>query len=135
MGIVDTAKEVAMLVQKLDNVELLPQMLDLQAQLGDMLEERRSLREENADLRATLTARAMAEFRDNAYWKPVEGAKPEGPFCTKCFAADDKLVPMHFLQGNGHHVCPNCKTTILLPSNEHLSAPPMPRSSTWAQGF
>jgi regulator of replication initiation timing len=136
VGILDTAKELVVLVQKLDNVELLKHVLELQGQLGDLLEERRALREENATLRAALALKASLFFRDNAYWKRGEGDQVEGPFCTKCYAADGKLLPMHFMRNNGWHVCPNCKTSTLLPGNEPPEIPtPRPRGGNWITDY
>lgn len=136
MGILDTAKEVAVLVQKLDNVELLKQVLELQGQIGELLDERRSLRDENANLRDALSLQDSLFFRDNAYWQRIEGGEVDGPLCSKCWGADGKLLHLHFWSGRGFHICPHCKTIVKLPGTpDPPPSPPPRRVRNWVTDY
>jgi hypothetical protein len=115
MGILDTVKDVAILIQKADNIELVKQVMALQIQAQDLVEENRLLK-------AKLATREALTFRKNAYW-----LSDDGPFCSKCWDADAKLVRLHV---RVKHVptCPNCGRGAVDPDTPLR---PRGRSSTW----
>lgn len=118
MGILDTVKDVAVLIQKADNIELVKQVLALQIQAQDLVEENRLLK-------SKLATREALAFRKNAYW-----LAEDGPFCSKCWDADAKLVRLHV---RVDHVprCPNCGGHAIDPD---MPAPkPVRRRSAWIQ--
>jgi hypothetical protein len=97
--ILETAKSVAVLIQKTDNLELLKQALALQTQVHELVDENRLLK-------ARLATREDIEFRENGYWRKDGGG---GPFCTPCWDAHDRLVRLH-LQVGYNPRCPSCNT-------------------------
>ena len=97
MGVVDTLKETIGLIQKVDNIDLYRQMLDLQTQVMSLLEE-------NKSLRTTLETRATLTFKSDAYWRDGN----EGPFCSRCWDDEKKLIRLHL--GGLAPACPKCKT-------------------------
>ena len=58
-------------------------------------------------------------FENNAYWLTrIEGNRAwyEGPYCSRCYDIDDRLVSMH--DGGGAPTgseCPHCKVRALTP--------------------
>ncbi len=54
MGVLDTAKEAVQLVQKIDNIELYQQILDLQSDAIKVVEENSKLREQIKSLEEAL---------------------------------------------------------------------------------
>ena len=102
MGAIDTLKELGTLVQKLDNLELLKRMVELQEQVFSLVTENQELRRESQRLSEQLAQRDQMEFRQNSYWK-----RDEGPFCSRCFDVERKSVRM--LKSEEYYPqCPNC---------------------------
>ena len=102
MGAIDTLKELVTLVQKLDNLELLKRMVELQEQVFSLVTENQELRRESQRLSEQLAQMDQMEFRQNSYWKG-----DEGPFCSRCFDVERRSVRM--LKSEEHYPqCPNC---------------------------
>jgi regulator of replication initiation timing len=107
MGILDTAKDVITLVQKADNLELVKQVLALQADIMKMMDENRALKDEIRTLRDQLNTRGKLIFRENTYWLSMDNGKDDGPFCSTCHDTEQKLVRLHALSIGGYR-CPAC---------------------------
>jgi hypothetical protein len=99
MGIIETVKDVAVLVQKADNIDLLKRILELQQQVYEVVNENHGLKER-------LATRDQLTFRKNSYWRG-----DEGPFCSRCWDAEALLVRLHTTQGNYPH-CAKCDTWV-----------------------
>jgi regulator of replication initiation timing len=109
MGVIETVKDIGVLVQKLDNMDLVKRLVELQEQVYDVVTENRDLKEQNRTLQETLTTREQLTFRKNSYWNGQEG-----PFCSRCWDADGQLVRLHTQQGF-YPRCPKC---------DHVAADP-----------
>lgn len=110
MPIFDELKSVAKTLRDADKLEQYQQILDAQQQLLAMQEEIASLKAENSELRDKLSERDSLIFEDNAYYKEVQGQEKEGPFCSKCYDSDSKLIRMRVYDVvGGWAFCPNCK--------------------------
>ena len=107
MGILDTAKDVITLVQKADNLELVKQVLALQADIMKMMDENRTLKDDIRALNDKLHTREKLVFRNNTYWLSNGDGTEEGPFCSTCHDSDDKLVRLHKLGSRGYN-CATC---------------------------
>ncbi len=94
MGILDTAKDAVQLVQKIDNIELYKQILDLQSEAIKLVEENISLKNQNRALQEQLKVKDSLTFENNGYWIQKENTK-EGPFCTHCWDKNKELVRKH----------------------------------------
>jgi hypothetical protein len=97
MEIFKTVKELASLLQKMGNVDMLRQMVALQQQVTDLVEENRLLKQQASN-------RKHATFKDNSYW-----ISEDGPFCSSCLDCNGKLVRLH-KRPRYHPQCPVCKT-------------------------
>src|SRR5438093_1108239 len=90
MAIIETAKEVVQLVQKIDNIELYKQILDLQREIFELVDENRELKTNVKQLNEALTINHELFFENNAYWRKTDGLN-DGPFCTHCWDRERKL--------------------------------------------
>jgi hypothetical protein len=109
MGVIDTVKDVAFLVQKVDNIEIVKRVLELQDQVFELVEENRDLKEQTRLLKERLATREQMTFRKNAYWKG-----DDGPFCPQCF--DAAGLSMRMLKSPGFAPdCPKCHTVATDP--------------------
>ena len=92
---------------------------DLKLKINDLYSENLKLKEENFELRKKLdklrgNAKIQSKliFKDNHYYLPYSEDKNEGPYCSKCWDADSKLIRLHTHNDCGvqHFECRNCKT-------------------------
>jgi hypothetical protein len=94
MGVLDTAKEAVQLVQKIDNIELYRQILDLQSEALKVVEENGKLKEQVKSLEEAWIIKDSLVFENNGYFV-MKGGEKDGPYCTLCWDTDRKLVRMH----------------------------------------
>jgi hypothetical protein len=97
MGVIETVKDVAGLIQKYDNIELIRRVVELQEQVYDLVTENRTLKDR-------LTTRDQLVFRKNSYWRG-----DDGPFCSQCWDGEGRLVRLHVSPGLTAQ-CPKCHT-------------------------
>lgn len=116
---IGTLKTVATVVREAGKIELIQQVIDLQQTLIALLAENTEMAGKNAtlerklaDLSAVLEVKEAFVFDRNAYWRG-EGDAPDGPFCSRCFDADNKAVRLT-QNTKDVGVCPNCKNVVRL---------------------
>jgi regulator of replication initiation timing len=110
MSLIDEIKSIAGVIQKVDNIELYRKILDLQAEALELIEQNSSLRAENIRLKEINKIQSNLVFKGNKYWLKKEESKMEGPYCSKCWDSNNKLLRMHDLDDYFH--CPECKTIV-----------------------
>lgn len=106
MGIVDTVKDVAKLVQRADNIELYGKILELQSQIMGLLEENRDLKEQLRELRDNSDFRTSLVFEGNCYVRDTEAGREH--YCSKCLDAEGKAIRLQRLD-RGLLYCPSCQ--------------------------
>ena len=86
MGIIDNIRSVAKTVQQIDNIELYRQILDLQAEITDLVEENSELKRTVAELREQAKIASDLVPDEDCYWLPPRSVyqDSDGPFCTNC---------------------------------------------------
>jgi hypothetical protein len=93
-------------------IELQQTLLSLQAENAELSEANRDLKKKIQEL---IDLSALSEefyFDRNAYYKG-EGAKRDGPFCSRCFDAEGKAIRLtQNMPGTG--ACHNCKNAVRL---------------------
>lgn len=111
MSIIRDIKDVASIVQKAGNIDLYKRILDLQAEALEMLEQNSELKNQINELKAKLSTKEKLIFKNSKYYFDETGPSHKGPFCTKCWDTEGKLVN---LQDNysGYYRCPNCNMTV-----------------------
>lgn len=101
MNVLDHIKETVKIIQKMDNIDLYKKILDLQAEVMDLIEE-------NRNLKNRLEIKDDIKFIKNSYWIVKNGEMQEGPYCSRCYDYENKLV--HLIKNEGYHPsCPQCK--------------------------
>ena len=122
MGVIETLKDVATLVQKTDNIEVVRQVIELQGQVYDLVTENGALKAELQRARDAAKVRAELRFEKNRYWQGSEG-----PFCSRCWDVDQRLVRLN--EGTLKRPwCPACKSSPPDPDVKP-TVPAAPRSA------
>ncbi len=124
MGVLETIKDAVKLAQKLGNVEIAQALIDAQQAALDLMGENQSLRNEVARLKEALELQGTVKYDDGAYWS--ENGDRDGPFCTKCWDADEKLIRMKHTNFTWFK-CPHCKTACEIPSGPGATPRPPPQ--------
>lgn len=103
---------------------------DLKIKINDLYGENLTLKRENFDLKdkikklneeLDITSSLITE--GNHYYLMMKDKK-DGPFCTKCWDVDRKLVRIHdggSSNGVQYFSCPNCKTNTKI--GEYIQPP------------
>jgi hypothetical protein len=98
---------------KLKLAELIEALSDTKFALSDVRDENLELKEKVRLLEAKLNQKDEVLFRDGHYYlaSPTSG-KPEGPFCSKCYSDEDKLILLDEFTPEfrvfGKYNCPKC---------------------------
>jgi hypothetical protein len=111
MSIYQAAKDALKIARQLGNVELQQQLLDLQAQALELQEENAGLRREKAELEEQLALQGELLPDEGIYWR-VEGQTRDGPFCSRCWDVEGRLVRLHVAGLDGWFRCPGCDQNV-----------------------
>lgn len=98
---------------KLKLAELIEALSEAKIQLSEAREENQDLKTKIKELESQFNKLDEVEYRDGFYYlkEPMNG-KAEGPFCSKCYSDEGKLIlvtelPPSF-QDFGKYKCPKC---------------------------
>lgn len=108
MSIIVKGKEILRLVQETQNLELKQKILELQGEILEIYEENLKLKEQNQGLNKALKLKQNLIFENNRYFLLNENREKEGPFCSKCFDGQDRLIRLHFHPSENFCFCPVC---------------------------
>ena len=78
----------------------------------ELMAKNQELREENARLRGELKIRDSLRFHQDAYWLDEVDQATDGPFCSKCWDDDKKLIRLVFCPDPKYSMCPKCNLVI-----------------------
>ncbi len=118
MGLVDTLKDVVILVQKTDNIELVKHVLSLQSQVLEMQDENRRQREQVAQLTQMLDFAKQLRFEAPFY----VAADDKTPFCARCWEADRRAIHLKGDWKGKKWECFKCGSIYLLDDTAKPSA-------------
>lgn len=113
MGIIDTAKDVAILVQKADNIDLVKHVLALQTQAQEMLDENRASKARVEELEKLLTFAKTVKFQAPFYFAENDSI----PLCARCWEVNKKavhVVSIYKGSDDDRWDCPECKYMYLI---------------------
>ena len=125
MGIYDGLKDAATILKEAGKIEQYRQILEVQEKLLEMQKNIADLEAENKDLKSKLEIKENLIPEGNMYWTDKD-AKRDGPFCTACWDANNKLVRLHKSSTFDSSTCPSCKTiakhgkAIILGRTDHI---------------
>lgn len=113
MGIIDTVKDVAILVQKADNIDLVKRVLALQTQAQEMLDENRTLKARVEELEKLLSFAKTVKFETPFYSAENDSI----PLCARCWEVNKKavhVVSIYKGADGDRWDCPECKYMYLI---------------------
>jgi len=108
MGIIDDIKSTASIAKKLKDPELMEQVLNLQTSVLELQHHTQRLEKENEALKKQIAIKESIFQKAGVYFSKKNN-EVDGPFCTRCWDVDSKLVRLRIIQGNRWAVCPECK--------------------------
>lgn len=111
MSMIDNVKDAVKLVQQLDNIDLMRKMMDVQTDAMRLFEENDQLKREIGRLQEALKVKGQLFFEKNVRWLKKEDGSREGPYCSRCWDVDQKLIRI-LRHPSGGSACPECKTKI-----------------------
>jgi len=103
MSMMDTVRDAVELVQKLDNIDLLRQLLKVQQEAMALFEENLALKQQLRERDEQERLGADLVFRDDAYWRGDDATRA---YCTRCWDVERKVVTLR--SSPRTHTCPNC---------------------------
>jgi hypothetical protein len=120
MSIYDGMKEIISTIQKIDNIELYRQILDLQKEVLGVVSENTELKGKLANAQEELSRKRELRFEFNAYWTGDTLETADGPFCAPCWDTKKQLVRMLV---PGHNPkwskCHSCEVQFKMPRKEN----------------
>jgi len=111
MAIFDELKSIGKILQEAGKIEQYKQILEAQKELLEMEKRIQDLEKENRKLKEKLEIKENLEYdnKNSVYWIKKEGMEKDGPFCSRCWDVDKKLVRLHPTAIEGSLACPQCK--------------------------
>jgi len=110
MSFFETARDAYELAKKGMTIEFQVKVMELREQGLELQEENLQLRTRIRKLEEMMQVKEALVFRDSMYFLVKEG-KDEGPFCSKCYDDNGKLVRLHALHDHdieSTYRCPVC---------------------------
>ena len=124
MSFIQDFKIITETVMKLGSIEAQQKLISIQTEIITLQQENNELRKELGDIKAINDIREHLSFENNMYWVNT-GSKKEGPYCSKCWDENKKLVRLHTQDVDFD--CPVCHTFIDTNPNDTV----MGVSSNW----
>lgn len=96
------------IIELIKDPDLRMKITELYGQNIELKEENHKLRMELQEIKEKSKINSELIHKDNHYYN-----RKDGPFCTKCWDVDNRLVRLHdkgFWNGQKRFNCPNCKT-------------------------
>lgn len=95
---------------------------DLKIKISALVDENLALKNENFELKKKFDRMSEMKkleseliFKDNLYYRKKEDGAEDGPFCSKCWDDEKKMIRMVRKGGTNQHFyneCPKCKNLI-----------------------
>ena len=113
MGIFNEFSSLAKILQEAGKIDLYQKVIELQGMTQEVMEQNRILNEEIDTLKKKIEIRDSLDYKDDSYYiTDNEGNLIKGPFCSKCWDSEDRLVRLHKNESSDGKIygwCPNCK--------------------------
>ena len=113
MDLLKVTQDIINIAQGMNNTKLTQEIINLQQSVLKVVTENAALVKDNIRLQTEIDLlKKDAEikekqiYKDGAYW-----IDNDGPFCTRCFDVDSKLIRGRCYHHRSEMYCPNCKTT------------------------
>lgn len=110
MSIIDNAKEIATLIQKLGDIELYRKIVELEGEIIELTREKRQLEEKLTDTRRSQEIIQHLHF-DSPFYANADGSEL---YCARCIESDGRAI--HIAKTGERemrrqvYLCPQCKS-------------------------
>jgi len=112
MGVIDDIQKIGKVLQKAGQIGLYEKLLAIQEKALDIQQQNALLQKEIVELKEELKIKGSLIFRENAYYLINEQAnKTDGPYCSKCYDDEKKLIHLSPLQNTNYLKCPKCNSS------------------------
>jgi hypothetical protein len=108
MGTIENVKEMAMLIKNLGDLDLYRRILDLQGEIIELTGAKRSLEEQNLELKKQLEFGKKMQFQEPFWYAEGDGV----PFCPSCWESKKLAIHLEYagrMSGGHRHDCPHCE--------------------------
>ena len=109
MSIVDNAKEIAALVQKLGNIDLYRKIVDLEAEIIELTRQKREVEDKLAEIQRGGEIIGRLRF-DSPFYVNTDGSEL---YCARCIEADRRAIHVaktgELELRRRVYLCPHCK--------------------------
>ena len=112
MSIVGDIKSVAGDLQKLGNIDLYNRLISIQEKVMEVVDRDVELKEENNKLKKEIETGKILEYQNNVYWLKTDKPGETGPYCSKCYDTDRRLVHLHQRDDPRYLQCPSCRIMV-----------------------
>ena len=119
MGLYDEIKDVAKVIQKVDNIDLYKQLLDLSSQALELQNEVAKLQQENANLTKRLEIEDDIE-RSEKLFITRKSDSTKIKYCSHCWDSERKLIQID-CHDSGQFDCPHCKSNSVYDKEKYSS--------------
>ena len=117
MGFYDGLKDAAAVLKEANKIPEYREILDAMEKMLEMQKRIADLEAQNKDLLAKLETKGRLSYDRSTYWLAKEDGTTEGPFCSRCWDVEKKLVRTHSRGNPDVHQCPECKNVVQLKNN------------------
>ena len=115
MGFWSKTKGAFKVLMEATKIDLYEKYSELQDKNIALKEEIDNLKKENSKLIQKLKIKEEIVFEYNAYWLKYEAGKTkDGPFCSKCYDSDEKLIRLISCADPKYSKCPICKIALTI---------------------
>jgi hypothetical protein len=128
-AVLDAIKKARDVAKRFKDADVQEILLEAQERALSLKEELLSLRAENLSLKEQLAAQVEVTFDGGAYWSDKDNSR-EGPFCSRCYDVDKRLVRLRPTHDFWHH-CPACDKPFEVTSAPRKVVPPITRRSSF----
>ena len=113
MSIINDIQAIGKILQKAGNIKLYEQLLAIQEKTLETMEENKNLKEEIERLKEKLRIKESIIFEHDACWiKDKEGNIVGGPYCSRCYDSERKLMNLVSCGDAKYSECPICKKPL-----------------------
>jgi len=109
MSLYDGLKDAATVLKEAQKIEEYKQILEGLDELQARQKKIFDLEAEVKDLKDKLKTKENLKYERNSYFTVDNN---DGPFCSHCWDAGEKLVRTHPAGNPAYHTCPKCKNTV-----------------------
>ena len=109
MGIIENAKEIVSIIQKLDDTELYKKIIELEGEIIELTRGKRQLEEQVAEIRRNQDIIKNLHF-DSPFYVDEEGSEL---YCSRCIESDVRAIHViktgSIAYGEYVYFCPQCE--------------------------